>query len=388
MEDRNIEKIIIKFLDNEANVHELDTLEAWTKNKGNFSVFKDFIKIYFLTVASMGKYDINDAKKSIKQKIRKNRQTTRFKVYKNVAYAASLCFLLATSIFFIANNSNTAPLKSKESSIIEAGSYKAILTLENGDQITLAKGKDYDRHGVHSNGEQLIYKKKSAGTDVSDKMSFNYLTIPRGGEFFVQLIDGTKIWLNSDSKLKYPVKFDFEQPREVNLLYGEAYFEVSPSSKHNDALFRVFSKSQKIDVLGTKFNVKAYDGESAILTTLVEGEVKIKKGNESRLLYPNQQALVNTSTDSIRVSEVDASDEVSWVQGLFSFNEKSLEEIMRILARWYNVEVHFDIEERKDFIFTGILDRTDNIDDILGLIESASNNEVKFQIDSNVITIK
>src|SRR5690606_21483982 len=113
-------------------------------------------------------------------------------------------------------------------------------------------------------GDELVYDSDSKIKDTENGPIYNYLTIPRGGHFFVQLSDGTQVWLNSESKLKYPVKFQNGKTREVELVYGEAYFKVSPSTGHNGSSFHVLTKFQEVDVLGTEFNIKAYNGEDEI----------------------------------------------------------------------------------------------------------------------------
>ncbi|MEP5914341.1 MAG: FecR family protein, partial [Flavobacteriaceae bacterium] len=220
------------------------------------------------------------------------------------------------------------------------------------------------------------------------KSAFNYLTIPRGGQFFVELSDGTKIWLNSESKLKYPVKFIEGETRTVELVYGEAYFDVSPSNLNKGGAFHLQTKSQEINVLGTEFNVKAYNDEHEISTTLVEGSVIVKKGEAIKLLKPNQQSLISSDKDFIDVIDVEVSQEVSWVKGLFAFNEESLDQMMVVLSRWYDVEFVFENAKHKSFVFTGMLKKTGSVEEILKLIAATSEGQVKFEINEKRITIK
>ena len=215
------------------------------------------------------------------------------------------------------------------------------------------------------------------------------MTVPRGGQFFIELSDGTKVWLNSDSKLKYPVKFLAEKKRNVELVYGEAYFEVSPRKNDPKSSFNVETKSQKINVLGTKFNIKAYKEDKFITTTLVEGSVKINNGNIDKVLKPNQQSKINFESNEIEISTIDVSHEISWVSGLFSFNEASLESIMESLSRWYDVKVVFKSGYQKRFLFTGILERSKSIKEIFSYIEKTSDeDDLKFEIVDKTIVIK
>lgn len=253
-----------------------------------------------------------------------------------------------------------------ETNTIVPGTDKATLTLENGDEITLGKGTTYESQTASSNGEEIIYKDKGA----SNAMAYNYLTVPRGGEFFLMLSDGTKVWLNSESQLKYPVQFNDGESRQVELVYGEAYFEVTPSTEHKGSNFKVANSQQVIEVLGTKFNIKAYRDESDIYTTLVEGKVSVSTSAESQLLAPNLQSVVNSTDHSIKVSKVDTKSETAWIHGDFVFQGKSLREIMKVLSRWYNVDIQFDKEILLTQEFNGELSKNQNIDEILEMIKS------------------
>tara|TARA_R100001369_G_scaffold87772_2_gene123565 strand:+ start:69 stop:1232 length:1164 start_codon:yes stop_codon:yes gene_type:complete len=383
-----IEKIIVKFLNKEANHSELEKLEDLLKNEGGKQVFNSYVKTQYLSTLSMTEYDVNKAKETIKTRLKKGKQTRRVYLYKKMALAASviLTFGMAFYLFYNSDQVQT-PEPEKQPNLIVAGTDKAILTLENGDEVALEKGKKYQIGKVRSNGEELVYADKGQ-SEVGEKVPlYNYLTIPRGGQFFVKLSDGTEVWLNSETKLKYPVKFTDGISRQVELIYGEAYFKVSPSTANKGAAFQVLTNSQEIDVLGTEFNLKAYNNDPVMATTLVEGKIKIKKGEVTETLMPNQQATISHESDKIDIEEIDVSQEISWVKGLFSFNEKPLEEIMTVLSRWYDTEVIFENAKQKNFVFTGILERTKAIEDILKLIEATSEGQLKFEINDNTINI-
>ena len=215
---------------------------------------------------------------------------------------------------------------------IKAGTNKAVLTLENGAEIVLGKEKIIKLKGRSINGKKLVYDTKSVSK--KNVVQYNYLTIPKGGRFFVKLSDGTKVWLNSYSKLKYPVSFIEGEAREVELMYGEAYFDVSPSTNHKGDTFKIRSGIQEIEVLGTEFNIKAYQDETNIYTTLVEGRIKVGSGVETRILKPSEQLLFNIKNQEITIKKVNTLfDETAWKDGYFSFKHKSMKEIMKILSR-------------------------------------------------------
>lgn len=381
-------KIIIKFLNKEANHNELEKLDVWLRDPDNVKIFNQYVKIQYLTTICMAKYDLYKAKESINQKVKRAEKKRRLGIYKRISIAASLLILLSLPILQALKKEPVEEQVVLNPNEIQIGSDKAILTLENGGQVALEKGKNFQKGTVNSNGEQLVYSQKKEKSTKKRKPSYNYLTIPRGGQFFVRLSDGTSVWLNSESKLKYPTSFYEGETREVELVYGEAYFEVSPSTEHKGAGFNVITNGQTVNVLGTEFNVSAYIEENEVITTLVGGKITVQKGESKEFLRPNQQSKINKTEDSIQVVEVDASREISWVKGVFSFDEEPLDEIMKVLSRWYDIEVVFESAESKDFSFTGILERAKSFDDILALIEATSEKEVSFEIENKTVFIK
>ncbi|WP_169514434.1 FecR family protein [Gelidibacter mesophilus] len=281
---------------------------------------------------------------------------------------AVVVIALASGYFLKINTvkrpSEAAPIIVKNK--IQIGTDKAILTLENGEEISLEKETNVVVNHATSSGEKLVYDTK---TNTTSEIAFNYLTIPRGGQFQLELADGTKVWLNSETKLKYPVAFVDGALRQVELMYGEAYFEVSPSSKHHGSKFNVKSQVQNIEVLGTEFNIKAYKNSSNIYTTLVEGKVALNSKNSRQNLIPSQQAILNIDREKLTVKTVDVYDEISWKNGLFSFKGKPLKEIMVVLSRWYDIEFEFRDHHMENIKFNGVLLKRQSIEDILNIIK-------------------
>ncbi|QPH38552.1 FecR family protein [Pedobacter endophyticus] len=268
---------------------------------------------------------------------------------------------------------------------IKPGTDKAMLTLEDGSVLQLEKGASLTTNNANSNGERIVY---NAAKTSASQVGYHYLTVPRGGQFQLVLSDGTKIWLNSDSKLKYPVAFFRGKTRAVDLVYGEAYFEVATSKKHLGSNFKVTTKEQTIDVLGTKFNIRAFNDDVKTVSSLVEGRISIEKNGVKKILKPNQQSVVFENENSIHVSEVDAAAEIAWVHGLFTFEEASLQDITKILSRWYNVDFKFEAPAKRKFLFTGVLERTKSVNELIKTIERTSEGEVKFEIKNKTIMIK
>lgn len=300
-------------------------------------------------------------------------------------YAVAATIALLISINFISHKSNLNEVRPAltYTKDISVGTDKATLTLADGTLVDLESGESYQSSYVNSNGKEIIYDTDETN---QSEIAYNYLTIPRGGQFFLKLSDGTQVWLNSETQLKYPVNFIAGKTREVELVYGEAYFDVSPSSNHKGAKFTVISESQNINVVGTAFNVKAYRTENDIATTLVEGKVEIEQENNRLFLKPNQKSILQKHSGKIEVKDVDVAFEVSWVKGLYMFDDTSLQDIMRTLSRWYDFEVVFKSTEKQNYVFTGVLERSKSIQDILKNLEATG--EINFQINNNIITIE
>ena len=230
--------------------------------------------------------DFNEVWKNIKQTHMEGRnlvESSKKKWY--VGVAASIVILISSVIFFNKepnnfNNNDTQIAIPIIINNIETGTDKAILTLANGSEIALIKGETYKGQNVSSDGKEIVYNGKA----VSKEITYNYLTTPSGGQFFVKLSDGTQVWLNSESRLKYPVTFLDGEIRQVELVYGEAYFDVSPSTAHKGLKFKVINQAQEVEVLGTEFNIKAYKDESNIFTTLIEGKVAVSILNKKAQL--------------------------------------------------------------------------------------------------------
>ncbi len=300
-------------------------------------------------------------------------------------YAAAILILITSGYFFLTRGNKTViDVPVIVDTIIKPGINKATLTLEDGSQIVLEKGESLQTQNANSNGEEIIYKDNQ---DKVKEIVYNYLTIPRGGQFFIKLSDGTQVWLNSESQLKYPVNFKKGETREVELVYGEAYFEVSPSTSHKGSKFIVFNQSQEIEVLGTKFNIKAYKDELNIYTTLVEGKVLVSTETINQILKPNEQANFNFNDGTISVAEVNVYNEISWKEGVFSFRRKPLKEIMRVLSRWYDIDVIFVNPEIEKAGFNGVLDKWQNLEDILKSIKNFGIIE-DYKINNKTVILK
>ncbi|TXE13125.1 FecR family protein [Seonamhaeicola algicola] len=378
MNQKKIDRIIVKLIDNTISEKESEILKAWLQNKANLEYFNAFVEVNHLTNA-LHKFPYTNAlNKSLQQINKKRLHVKRLFRY---GIAASVIALLGFGYFMLNNNTNSVKVATQNN--IHAGTNKATLTLEDGSKIALEKGQNYINNNIKSNGKELIY---STPATTKQSISYNYLTIPRGGQFLVNLSDGTKVWLNSDSQLKYPTNFIEGETRTVELVYGEAYFDVSPSTINNGTKFKVLNNHQTIEVLGTEFNIKAYKEDTHILTTLVEGKVMVTNHTNSTVLKPNQQSIITPNNNKIIVNTINVYNEISWKDGVFSFKNKPLKEIMMVLSRWYNVDVNFKNKNIEHELFGGSFDKTQNIEEILTMIQNATN--MSFIIQNGQVIIE
>ncbi|WP_052826055.1 FecR family protein [Neotamlana nanhaiensis] len=335
--------------------------------------------------------DKEKAWKAIEKKYKQRNQKPVFRLFKKSWHkfvaAAILVGVLATTFYFndgLFNTSIETTPTIVNTNAIEPGTDKATLTLGDGSVVELEKGSTVATQNANSNGEQIVY---TSDGESKSKTEYNYLTIPRGGQFHVVLSDGTEVWLNSETQLKYPVAFVEGQTRQVELVYGEAYFDVSPSTKHKGTKFMVINQSQNVEVLGTEFNIKAYKDEENIYTTLVEGKVSVNTKNSHKVLNPSEQSNLNLLNDGITVSQVNVYNEISWKDGIFSFEQKPLEEITKVLSRWYDVDFVIENKSLKDATFTGVLGKNQSIEKILSNIKTLSIIE-NYEINYKTITLK
>ena len=261
---------------------------------------------------------------------------------------------------------------------------KAILVRADGEQVVLGKEyRNWEEIGnvlIAADSTGLEYNRlKQTNTDT---VVFNQLIVPRGGLYLLVLADGTRVWMNSDSHLKYPVMFAGGK-REV-ILSGEAYFDVV---KDESAPFIVKTESGKIEVLGTEFNIKCYSDESALVTTLVNGKVKFDDGmNPSVILKPEEQLIFEKENCQSIVRKINVNHYIGWKDNRLSFQGERLDMIMKTLSRWYTVEVVFEDSTLKALEFSGNLDKFTNIQEFLSLFELGVN--VKFEIKDRTVYIR
>lgn len=273
------------------------------------------------------------------------------------------------------------------SQTMNAGGQRAMLKLADGTQVPL------DSAGVHGIPQQGAARVSNANgllaytiEKPSDVLLYNTITTPRGGQYQVVLADGSSVWLNAASSLRYPTAFPGNE-RVVELV-GEAYFEVA---KDRSRPFRVKVTSPaagvppaEVRVLGTHFNVMAYPEEHAVATTLVEGRVAVSRGDSRAVLAPGQQGRLTDSGIAV-IPDYDVAQAIAWKEGTFVFNDTPLDEIMRAVSRWYDVEVTFE-DDLGALEFGGVVSRRENASAVLDLLELTG--EVDFEVKKNMIVVR
>lgn len=387
-----IEKLIVKYITKSATADDLDALSKWIEHPENRSVFKDYVQTHYAITYSMNEPESEKALERLLRTIRKEKSVV-YKLRTQPIFKLAAAAILIISLGYIFKDTiftNQPPITNNQPVIVNntitPGTDKATLTLEDGTQVVLEKGTAYQTQNASSNGEEIVYLSSRAQSR-DQQPTTNTLTIPRGGQFQMTLSDGTMVWLNSETQLKYPVSFTDGESRQVELVYGEAYFEVSHSTEHKGSNFIVMNNNQVVEVLGTNFNVKAYKDESNIYTTLVSGKVAINTELTKQVLAPNQQANLDLANDKLAIKNIDIKGEIAWINGEFIVKNKSLKEIMKVLSRWYDMEVTFANKELENVRFVGVLGKDQDIVDILNTIQSFGVF-IKYEIHNKKVILK
>jgi transmembrane sensor len=340
-------------------------LESWISDAGSEELF------------------INNLYLDIKEKLRVQGVSSGQYKYKWIAMAASILLCIGIGIFFIYNKKPVAQrnIAQNYKKPILPGSNKAILTLSNGKQILLSGAATvqlaFQGNTIInrvSNGAVIYRATGNSTKNDTAKVQYNILTTPRGGQHALTLSDGTMVWLNAASSIKFPVTFSGTD-RTVEIT-GEVYFEVVHNAKKP---FRVLARGETIEDLGTHFDVNAYDDEAAVKTTLIHGKVRVAQNNNSAILRPGEQSLVvnNATNSGIRIMKADTALVMAWKNGLFKFHNADLAEVMRQLARWYDVKVMLkgNISDRQ---FSGEITRDVNMSDVFEIL---SYLKVNFHVE-------
>lgn len=353
---------------------------------------KDKLDAWYLHQASnsnwqLGETELEDSHEYLKSKLPLQRETKVISLWTRVAVAASIALLLGTAIYYFANTQEQIIQVAEKQQEIAPGGNKGILTLSDGKQIVLTdvsvKGivaQEGNQDGVtiklSEDGVITYIVGPDASKDGVD--TFNTLSTPTGGQYNIVLGDGTKVYLNAVSSIKYPTQFKGDQ--RVVEVEGEAYFEVAKNKKKP---FIVKSGNQSIEVLGTHFNLHAYNNESVVKTTLLEGSVAVTYRNQKTILKPGQQSNVSDNLGKIAVREVDTEAAIAWKNGRFKFDDDDLKTVMKQLERWYGIKVEYrgDVSDAR---FNGGTFRNKNLSEVLKVLELSN---IKFKVEGKTILV-
>ncbi|MFB9079168.1 FecR family protein [Flavobacterium procerum] len=377
MNETEILALLQKFRQGFLSDEEKDKLDAWYLQKAANSK------------RNLNEYELEDSYHHLKSNLPLRQETKIISLWPRVAIAASVALLLGTGLFYFTKSEEKSVQVAAKPHEIAPGGNHGILTLSNGKQIvlddisvkdTIAEEGEKQEVTITMNADGTIsyVVNPSAATRNSDEHSFNTLSTPTGGQYNIVLADGTKVFLNAVSSIKYPTQFNGDE--RVVELEGEAYFEVA---KNKEKPFIVKSDNQSIQVLGTKFNVHAYTNEAIVKTTLLEGSVAVTSKGNKALLKPGQQSNISDNSNKIAIREVDTEAAIAWKNGRFKFDNADLKSVMKQLERWYGIKVEYR-GDVSDVRFNGGTFRNKNLSEVLKVLELSN---IKFKVEGNTIIV-
>lgn len=422
--------LLLKYVQGKISTEERELLDAWiAKSEKNQKLFEELTHKDLLHARLTYYYNIEERKAAAADKIMEQNfpGSTGLKQmgwkWRRMTAAAAILLLLAGGVYFLlTGNKNTQVVKTenpdKRGNDIAPGKDGAILKLGDGRFIVLDTAIDGNlvRQGnmqVRKKGAVLAYNVQgnmSMSPGVTEEVLYNTLTTPRGRQFQLALPDGSRVWLNAASSITFPTTFTGKE-RKVEIT-GEAYFEVArpplttsgKEGKKVPFIVDILSSTGEagggqVEVLGTHFNINAYNDEPVIKTTLLEGSVKVVihqssiVNRQSVILQPGQQAVVISSTSNkshqiqsqprnIGVQTVDLEQIIAWKNGAFHFKDEDIKTVMRQLARWYDVEVIYGDNQQQGVHFGGVISRNTNLSEVLKMLELS---DVRFKIEGEKI---
>lgn len=381
-ETDHIIQLIVRRLHGGLTPGEESLFSAWkSRSRANEEMYQRLEREYLEHTEYPLYEQFNDRREwaVIKKGIHKKRSLHRFN---RVAVAAAIVLLGVFSYLALSVDREKNPLVARVEPVKHFSfGKKASLILPGGDTLRIVPGVAdtlmKELPFVSNNGETLIYH----AVRTADSLVFNTLEIPRGGAYSLQLADGTKVMLNSDSRLRFPQAFSGET-REV-YLEGEGFFEVA---KNAAKPFIVHCEKYDVRVLGTTFNISAYRNDPVSMTTLVEGRVNIECGAFAVVLTPGLMASVTGSGVSTR--EVNVDSYISWTKDQFSFSEERLEDLLKKISRWYDVDFVFDDPRIKDYKFSGFIPRYESVMNLFEILEQAAGVSFVRKSDKKIVIIK
>lgn len=379
----NKRHLLSKYCDGQLNEHELKVIQRWMALRPeNKETAQQLLKLYRHSKAAEA-YDSISHERAFDKvllRINKIKRRKRLLLLGNIAAVLLVVLSVAGVMMWLVGDVDQERQVVAEQQL-QPGSSKATLILGDGQQLALDEFKDSVITSMRGTQIQVGDQQLDYQSTQARKEEVNIIKTPRGGEYNLLLADGTRVWLNAESELKYPVTFTSEK-REITLS-GEAYLEVA----HNpDKPFIVHTTRGAVEVLGTSFNIKDYSDEKEMATTLIEGKVRLSsKNGQQAILSPSMQGIVSAD-NKIDLQEVDVNLYTSWKDGLFAFRNQTLGQIILDLSRWYDFQFWFENNQLKDIRFTGEIERYDNPLPLLEVLEKT--HEVEFEYNEGILLIK
>ena len=382
MEDSKIEDIILRSLKKEALApEEQRELEEWLAQPEHRRQYQEWKRLEagMYAIGKSREINLQAAWERLKKRIQVGK---RRRIWSIVSYAAVLALLVGAGVILMLRQEVLKPVPVANRIAPEALENQIVLTLSDGKQVVLSDslGMLQELNGTLINQEErsLVYN----ATDSSVAIAYNTVSIPWGAEYKLVLADGSKVWLNAQSSVTYPVAFH-GKTREIRL-EGEAYFEVASNKTQP---FIVHTAHFDVQVTGTQFNVRAYGGETES-ATLAEGGIQLKKDGQTYTLQPGQQAYMKQEQEQVRVREVDLESAIAWRYNAFSFEETPLEEIMNELSRWYNIHVFYLNPKVKELHFTAWFRRNSTLEEVIDVLNKTDKIHVELKGKTITVTQK
>ncbi len=385
----DIDELINRFLDAEASEEEVRRLDEWlAEDKSRVQYFLYCKNLHDLCHPAFSPSQI-DTDKALKRVMHFTADNGRRLFLRRITVAAAILLCAGVSVLLFYSSRHNIVDESvqmvQEANPLPGQPAGITLTLASGKKVDLSKPEALrvataENSVVHVDGRALQYESKHSGAE--EDVVYHVLNVPRGKEYFLTLSDGTKMWVNAETEIKYPVKFPAGE-RQI-FVRGEAYLEVTHDK---DAPFTVVMPQNEVTVLGTSFNVKAYPGESQQHVTLVSGKVKVASldDKQAMTLRPGEQAVLNMASGKFEKQKVNTDLYCSWHLGSLVFLNNTLEEILGLLSRRYDMQLRWDDEALKQIRFSGEITKEDHIEKILKLVEYTG--DVKFVVTDDHIRI-
>lgn len=380
MTEEQLVTYITGYCRHELSHAELLELKGWLEENAEHRQEFDHLMAKYKTARRVGCWDAIQEEKAWNNITQQLLTTRKTRIIRWWRYAAVILILIGLGTVYYTLHNDTA-CDDTYAMQFAPGSRKAILRLSNGQEVNLTADTNCvltEKNGARitvGGQEHIIYDAEGSNRE---ELVYNTIIVPRGGEYSLVLADGSRVWLNSETELTYPAVFS-KQERHL-ILKGEAFFEVAQDTSRP---FIVESRHNRVEVLGTRFNVSAYDDLSPVKTTLLQGCVKITNGHDHLLLRPGEQAVC--SENGLESHPVDAKMIASWVYGTFEFENMTLAEITDQLGRWYDVDFLYENLALKAITFTGAATRYKDLGFMLSMLEQLSG--VRFIVTGKTIRV-